>query len=124
MPRSLNQVTLIGNVGSDPDVNTTGGGAKVASFSLATSPPWKEEEVNWHKIVAWRQLADIVESYVKKGSQVAVTGRLRYSTWESKGGESHKSAEIVAEELVLLSSGGRKSGDRMQTDSDGTRVPF
>ena len=86
MSRSLNKVTLIGNLGNDPEVRSTTGGNRVATFSLATSRSWndaggaKQEKTEWHRCVVWNtkssQLADIVEKYVKKGDKLYVEGRI------------------------------------------------
>ena len=88
MSRSLNKVTLIGNLGNDPEVRTTTGGSKVANFSLATTRQWnsasgeKQEKTEWHKCIVWNMgtrgtgLADIVERYVKKGDKLYVEGRI------------------------------------------------
>ena len=82
MSRSLNRVTLIGHVGSDPDVHLTSGGRKVANFSLATNENWTDgdgkehEEVTWHKCEAWGGHADVIETWVKKGQQLMVEGRI------------------------------------------------
>ena len=115
MSRSLNKVTLMGNLGSDPEVRSTAGGGKVASFSLATSRTWndqsgtKQEKTEWHKCIAWNQgtqkLADVVESYCKKGKPVFVEGSLEYRQWQDKEGQTRYSTEIKIRELILL--GGR-----------------
>ena len=86
MSRSLNKVTLIGNLGSDPEVRSTTGGNRVATFSIATSRSWndaagaKQEKTEWHRCVVWNtknsQLADIVEKYVHKGDKIYVEGRI------------------------------------------------
>src|SRR6185503_6321338 len=92
--RSLNKVTLIGNLGNDPEVRSTTGGNRVATFSLATSRTWndasgsKQEKTEWHRCVVWNtkssQLADIVERYVKKGDKLYVEGRIEYRQWQDK----------------------------------------
>ncbi|HZF67241.1 MAG TPA: single-stranded DNA-binding protein [Gemmatirosa sp.] len=119
MSRSLNKVTLIGNLGSDPEVRATPGGGRVAQFSLATSRTWndqsgvKQEKTEWHRCVAWNtkgaQLADIVERYVKKGEKLFVEGRVEYRQWTDKEGQTRYSTEINVRELILL--GGRRDGD-------------
>ena len=128
MSRSVNKVTLIGNLGNDPEVRTTAGGGKVATFSLATSRQWnsqtgeKQEKTEWHRCVAWnaRQgsgmgLADVVEKYCKKGERVYVEGSIEYSQWKDKDGQTRYTTEIRVRELMLL--GGRGGGD-FDTDSD------
>ncbi|MGZ8379766.1 MAG: single-stranded DNA-binding protein, partial [Gemmatirosa sp.] len=123
MSRSLNKVTLIGNLGSDPEVRATPGGNRVAQFSLATSRTWndqsgtKQEKTEWHRCVVWNtkgsQLADIVERYVKKGDKIYVEGRIEYRQWQDKDGQTRYSTEINVRELLLL--GGRREGG----DTDG-----
>ena len=115
MSRSLNKVTLIGNLGNDPEVRSTTGGNRVATFSLATSRTWndqsgsKQEKTEWHRCVVWNtkgsQLADIVEKYVKKGDKLYVEGRIEYRQWQDKDGQTKYSTEINVRELIMLGSG-------------------
>jgi single-strand DNA-binding protein len=117
--RSLNKVTLIGNLGSDPEVRSTTGGNRVATFSLATSRSWndqsgsKQEKTEWHRCVVWNtkssQLADIVERYVKKGDKLYVEGRIEYRQWQDKEGQTKYYTEINVRELIML--GSPKGGD-------------
>jgi single-strand DNA-binding protein len=112
MSRSLNKVTLIGNLGSDPEVRSATGGNRVANFSLATSRTWndasgaKQEKTEWHKCVAWNtkfsQLADIVERYVKKGDKLYVEGSIEYRQWQDKDGQTKYMTEIKVRELIML----------------------
>jgi single-strand DNA-binding protein len=120
--RSLNKVTLIGNLGSDPEVRSATGGNRVANFSLATSRAWndasgnKQEKTEWHRCVVWNskssQLADIVERYVKKGDKLYVEGRIEYRQWQDKDGQTKYSTEINVRELIMLGSprGGEGAG--------------
>ena len=142
MSRSVNKVTLIGNLGNDPEVRTTAGGGKVATFSLATSRQWnsqsgeKQEKTEWHRCVAWNSnwagagkgsgmgLADIVEKYCKKGERVYVEGAIEYSQWKDKEGQTRYTTEIRVRELMLL--GGRGGGDfdsDSSSDSSRSRAP-
>lgn len=119
MSRSLNKVTLIGNLGADPEVRSTSGGNRVATFSLATSRTWtgasgeKQEKTEWHRCVVWNsktsQLADIVERYLHKGDKVYVEGRIEYRQWQDKENQTRYSTEINVRELIMLS--GRSGGD-------------
>ena len=124
MSRSLNKVTLIGNLGNDPEVRSTSGGNRVATFSLATSRSWngpagdRQEKTEWHRCVVWNtktsQLADIVEKYVKKGDKLYVEGRIEYRQWQDKDGQTRYSTEINVRELIMLtgkSGGGDFDGD-------------
>lgn len=120
MSRSLNKVTLIGNLGNDPEVRSTTGGNRVATFSLATSRTWndasgqKQEKTEWHRCVVWNtkgsQLADIVEKYVKKGDKLYVEGRIEYRQWQDKDGQTRYSTEINVREMIMLGGGGPGGG--------------
>lgn len=135
MSRSVNKVTLIGNLGNDPEVRTTQGGGKVSTFSLATSRQWnspsgeKQEKTEWHRCVAWNSnwgggkgsgmgLADIAEKFCKKGEKVYVEGSIEYSQWKDKEGQTRYTTEIRVRDLVLLGSG--RGGD-FDSDSDSGR---
>jgi single-strand DNA-binding protein len=129
MSRSLNKVTLIGNLGNDPEVRSTTGGNRVATFSLATSRSWndasgtKQEKTEWHRCVVWNtknsQLADIVEKYVKKGDKLYVEGRIEYRQWQDKDGQTRYSTEINVRELIMLGggSGGSRSGGEFDSEA-------
>ncbi|MDB4889403.1 MAG: single-strand binding protein [Gemmatimonadetes bacterium] len=120
MSRSLNKVTLIGNLGNDPEVRSTTGGNRVATFSLATSRSWndaggtKQEKTEWHRCVVWNtkssQLADIVEKYVKKGDKLYVEGRIEYRQWQDKENQTRYSTEINVRELIMLGGGAGGGG--------------
>ena len=133
MSRSVNKVTLIGNLGNEPEVRTTANGSKVATFSLATSRSWnspggeKQEKTEWHRCVAWNGkttgmgLADIVEKYCRKGERVFVEGSIEYSQWKDKEGQTRYTTEIKVRELMLLGSGSGRSGD-FDSDPEGSRA--
>jgi single-strand DNA-binding protein len=131
--RSLNKVTLIGNLGNDPEVRSTTGGSRVATFSLATSRQWndaagaKQEKTEWHRCVVWNtkgsQLADIVERYVKKGDKLYVEGRIEYRQWQDKEGQTRYSTEINVRELIMLSSRSGSGGGDFDADSSARRAP-
>lgn len=103
-----NRVQLIGNLGQDPEIVTLESGSKLAKFSLATSDYYKNakgekvEDTQWHNIVAWGKTAEIVESYLTKGKQVAVDGKLIHRTYETKDGEKKYFTEIKCNELLML----------------------
>ena len=106
----LNKVMLIGNVGQDPDIRSTSSGTRVAKLTLATNRKRKDqsgtprEEVQWHRLTAWGRLAEIVETYVKKGDKLYVEGRLEYTTTENEAGVKRYWTDIVVNELVMLGS--------------------
>ena len=107
----VNRVTLIGNLGMDPETKTTESGKKMTHFTLATKDGYKNadgqkvSETTWHNIVAWNGLADIAGKYLKKGKEVAVEGRIVYRTYEDKKGLTKYITEIVLNDLVLLRNG-------------------
>jgi single-strand DNA-binding protein len=113
MARSLNKVMLIGNLGKDPELKYTPSGVAIATFSVATSEQWKDQEGNaqerteWHNIVAWRKLAEIVGEYLKKGKKVYVEGKLQTRNYE-KDGVKRYVTEIVADQVIMLDSGGQR----------------
>jgi single-strand DNA-binding protein len=116
---ALNKVFLIGNVGKDPDVRHLEGGASVASFTLATTERFRErgsgetkELTEWHNIVAWRQLADLAENFIRKGSQIFVEGRIRSRSWDDQNGQKRYITEILADSIQLL---GRKGDSAVPT---------
>lgn len=114
MSRSLNKVTLIGNLGADPEVRSTANGSRVATLSLATSRQWKnqsgerQEKTEWHRVICWNNkgstLADVVERYCKKGDKLYVEGSIEYRSWQDREGQTRYTTEITARELILLSS--------------------
>ncbi|MGD0367670.1 MAG: single-stranded DNA-binding protein [Acidobacteriaceae bacterium] len=115
MARSVNKATLIGNVGKDPEIKVASNGNAVATFSLATSDRTKDQtgtwtdRTEWHNLVAFQRLAEIVRDYVKKGSKLYVEGRIQTRSWDDKDNQKHYKTEIVINDLVLLS--GRGDGE-------------
>ncbi|HEV8601402.1 MAG TPA: single-stranded DNA-binding protein [Patescibacteria group bacterium] len=108
----LNKAMVIGRLTRDPEVRTTPNGATVASFAVATNFVWtnqagqKQEQVEYHNIVAWRKLAEIVGQYMKKGSKVYVEGRLQTRSWDGNDGTKKNRTEIVADNIIMLDSKG------------------
>ena len=120
MARGVNKVILIGNLGNDPDVRYTASGAAVANISLATAESWRDKEsgeqqerTEWHRVVFFGRLAEIVAEYLKKGSQIYVEGRLQTRKWQDKEGKDRYSTEIVANEMQML--GSRSGGSSNQS---------
>jgi single-strand DNA-binding protein len=117
----INKVILIGNVGQDPEIRYAGdavNGAKVATIRLATTERYKDrngnlqEHTEWHTVVVWRNTADVVEKYVKKGSQIYVEGRIRTRSWDDQNGNKRYATEIMGDTLQLL--GRRPEGQNNQ----------
>jgi len=109
---SVNKVILVGNVGKDPEVRYLDNGVAVCNFSLATSETYtnknneKVTQTEWHNIVLWRKLAEIAETYVKKGMQIYIEGQIRTRTWEDKDGVKRYTTEIFGNSMQML---GRKA---------------
>ena len=108
MSRSVNKVILVGNIGRDPDVQTTATGIKVAHVSLATTRRFPrdgvlEERTEWHRLTLWNRLAQVAEDYVRKGDRVYVEGRMEYDSFE-RNGVTIPTAEVLVRELVMLGS--------------------
>jgi len=115
MARSVNRVTLLGNVGKDPEIRSTPGGTMVASLTLATSDRFQDAQGNWqdrtewHNLKAFKRTAEIVRDYVKKGSKLYIEGKITTNSWDDKeSGQKRYRTEILVNELVLLS--GREEG--------------
>jgi single-strand DNA-binding protein len=115
--RGVNKVILIGNLGDDPEVRYTAGGAAVANVRLATNETWRDKEsgeqqerTEWHRVVFFGRLAEIVSEYLKKGSQIYIEGRLQTRKWQDKEGNDRWSTEIVANEMQMLGGRGGGSG--------------
>jgi single-strand DNA-binding protein len=121
---SVNKAIIIGNAGKDPETKYTDAGVAVCTLTLATKHSWKEkdgqrqEKTEWHRVVFWAKLAEIVDKYVKKGSQVYVEGRIETRKWTDKNGNDKYTTEIVADQMQMLS--GRP---KAEVDND-EEVPF
>jgi single-strand DNA-binding protein len=107
-----NSVRLIGHMGEDPKVKKFDGGKTVVNFSIATNEIYRDSkgerqsETTWHRLVAWGKQAEIIESYVKKGSEIAIEGKLTNRSWDDKNGEKQYMTEIVVNEVLLLDKKG------------------
>jgi single-strand DNA-binding protein len=115
MAKGINRVTLIGNLGQDPEVKYTQEGKAIANISIATTDSWtdkqsgqKQEKTEWHRVVFFNRLAEIVGEYLRKGSQVYVEGALRTRKWQDQQGQDRHTTEIVASEMQML--GGKSEG--------------
>lgn len=143
MANGVNKVIILGNVWRDPEVKFSGNGSAVANISIATTEKWKnaagepQEKTEWHRVVFFRKLAEIVGEYVAKGQQIYIEGKLQTREWE-KEGQKHYSTEIVASEMQMLgkSSGdgegrqrspkpeGKKPGTAQAEDFEDSDIPF
>ncbi|HCX89368.1 MAG: single-stranded DNA-binding protein [Deltaproteobacteria bacterium CG12_big_fil_rev_8_21_14_0_65_43_10] len=120
---SVNKVILIGRLGADPEVRYTSDGTAVATFRIATTKKWsnqqgeKEEKTEWHRIVAWRRLGEICGEYLSKGKQVYIEGELQTRSWEDKEGNKRWATEVVASNMQML--GSPAGQDRPKKDFEG-----
>lgn len=118
MSRGVNRVTLLGNVGKDPELRYTPNGTAVASFSLATTERYKgqdgewKDQTEWHNLVCWRRQAEIAGEYVKKGRKLYVEGKIRTRSYDNKEGQKVYRTEIVIDTFILLDGGEGGGGAR------------
>lgn len=112
----INRATIVGRLTRDPEVRTTPAGINVTSFGVATNFVWtdpsgqKKESVEFHNVVAWRKLGEIVAQYLHRGSRVLVEGRLQTRSWEGQDGAKRQRTEIVADNVIMLDSKGAGAG--------------
>ena len=116
MSSSLNRVQLIGNLTRDPELRQTGSGQSVCSFGVATNRTWKDasgqkqEQADFHNIVAWGKLGEICGQYLRKGKKIYVEGRLQTREWEGQDGQKRRTTEVIAENMIMLDRGGSSGG--------------
>ena len=130
MARSLNKVTLIGNVGSDPEIRATASGARVAKLSVATNRTFQDrtgqqqERTEWHRLTFFGRLVDVVEQWVKKGDRLYAEGRIEYSQTQDDQGNTRYWTDIVVNEMIMLgSTGGAGGGGGMAPQGGGYAEP-
>ena len=131
MAKSVNKVILLGNVGKDPEIRSTPGGAIVASFGLATSDRFQDAQGNWqdrtewHNLVAFKRTAEIVRDYVKKGTKLYIEGKLQTRSWDDKeSGQKRYKTEVVVFDLSLLSGRDEGSGGSRAAGSGSSAASF
>lgn len=120
----VNKVILIGNVGQKPELKYTSSGVPFCNFSVATNERWgrdesgqNKEHTEWHRLTAWRKLAEICAQYLDKGKQVYIEGKLRTRSWTTQEGEKRYSTEIQVDEMTMLGGGRSGGGDYEVPDS-------
>src|SRR5689334_9060050 len=131
MARGINKVILVGHLGQDPEVKYMPSGSAVANVSIATTESWKDkttgekqDRTEWHKVVFYARLAEIVGEYLRKGSQIYVEGRLQTRKWQDKNGQDRYTTEIIAAEMQMLGGkGGGGSGGVAEYSSAGAAEP-
>jgi len=121
--KSINQVTLLGNITRDPELRYTPNENPVISFSIATNRQWvnketqeKQEFTDYHDIVFWGKAAEIISQFVSKGSKILVQGRLQNRSWEGKDGVKRYKTEIIGNDFVLLDGGKRAKNEASQEE--------
>ncbi len=123
--RGVNKVILMGNIGSDPEIQTLDGGIKLAKFRLATTEGIKDKNGNriteWHNIVAWRFLGEFCEKYVRKGDLIFIEGRLRTHSWTDANNNKHYKTEVVADTINIHTR--KENGVKTGSDTANTAVP-
>jgi len=121
MSLTLNKAQLLGNLTRDPELRATPAGTSVCSFTVATNHSWtdqngqKKEKAEFHNIVAWGKLAEIVSNYLHKGDKVFLEGRIQTRDWEGEDGKKNYKTEIIADNVIMLPKGGGKSYDDMDS---------
>lgn len=117
--RGVNKVILIGNLGQDPEVRYSQNGAAICNITVATSETWRDkntgntqEKTEWHRVVAFQRLAEIMGEYLKKGSKVFIEGRLQTRKWQDQQGSDRYTTEIVADNMQMLDSKGEGIGSQ------------
>lgn len=124
MSRTLNKVMLIGNVGTDPELKHTPSGIPVCTLVLATSETWKDkdgrvrENTDWHNIVAWRGLAEVIDKMITKGSRIFIEGSLKNRNIEDKSGNKKFVTEILADNMLILDTKKRYNSNGDGYDDD------
>lgn len=124
MARGLNKVMVIGKLGRDPEMRFTPNGKSVANFTIASNRSWKSTDGNlhteteWFNVVAWANLAEFAKNYLGKGNLVYVEGRLQSHSWQDRDGNQHRSIDIVAQNLLLLSDTHRESETNNSEDTE------
>ena len=126
MARGVNKVILVGNLGRDPEIKYTASGAAVANITVATSESWndkqtgeKVEKTEWHRVVAFQRLAEIMGEYLRKGSQVYIEGKLQTRKWQDQSGQDRYTTEVVANDMQMLGSRGGDAGGPSQAGGGG-----
>ncbi|PWH85747.1 single-stranded DNA-binding protein [Brumimicrobium oceani] len=130
MAGSVNKVILIGNLGKDPEIRALENGAKLARFPIATSESYTDKTTgerrnitDWHNIVVWRGLAEVVEKYVKKGQKIYVEGKLKTRSWQDEAGVTKYTTEVVADNMTMLSSRNESAPNPNQPDFNTGNTP-
>ena len=124
MARGVNKVILIGNLGQDPEVRYMPSGGAVANVNIATTEVWndrqsgqRQERTEWHKVVFFNKLAEVVQQYLKKGSKIYIEGKLQTRKWQDQNGVDRYTTEIVSNDMQMLDGGGPQQGNAPQQNA-------
>jgi len=133
MAKSMNRVTLCGNLGSDPEISTLPSGTMLAKFNLATTESYKDkntgewkENTEWHRLVLWDSLAKVAGDYLKKGNKILVEGRIKYGQYVGQDGQTRYTTDIVVSDLIMLGkneSGGNFGGGYQPNEQQANKTP-
>ncbi len=119
----INKAILIGNLGQDPELKYMPSGDALCNFTIATTESWKDKDgvqqdrTEWHRVVAFRRLAEICGEYLKKGKQVYIEGKIQTRSWEDKDGNKRYTTEIVADQMKMLGKRDEESGESYSSPS-------
>ena len=130
MARGVNKVILIGNLGQDPEVRYMPSGGAVANVNIATTEVWndrqsgqRQERTEWHKVVFFNKLAEVVQQYLKKGSKIYIEGKLQTRKWQDQNGVDRYTTEIVSNDMQMLDGGGPQQGNAPQQNAPQQNAP-
>lgn len=125
----VNRVTLLGNLGADPETKKTASGQSITLFNLATSNSWtnrdgqRQEHTEWHRVVVWGKLAETCAEYLAKGRKVYIEGRLQTRSWEDDKNQKRYTTEVVAREVLFLNSKSENMASSSQSSSSSINEP-
>lgn len=124
MSKGINKVILVGNLGKDPEMKYTASGIAIANITVATSESWTDKQTNqkvekteWHRVVFFRRLAEVVGEYLTKGSQVYIEGRLQTRKWQDQNGQDRYTTEVIGDKMQMLGSKPSGSGQDSQNQN-------
>lgn len=125
----INKVTLVGRLGSDPEIRTLESGTMVAKFSIATSENYRDrdgnwqEQTEWHEVVVWRGLAERAQEYLRKGTLIYLDGKLTHRKWQDKDGNNRRTTEVVGSYYRVMPTGSRSGGNYMPSEEPAMASP-
>ena len=127
---SVNKVFIVGNLGADPELRSTGSGHMLCRMSVATNRKWRnakgeeQEEVCWHRITAWGKSAETCHQYLRKGRRILVEGRIENKSYTDKDGQKRQGTNIISDRVIFLDTKERHQGEQMLPTLGADNVPF